>query len=102
VCIGNELKRNVIYLLVPGEEIETIKQKQDRIIDLLENSELKRNGSDKLSTPYITAREFMQLVRIGRWKFNQLINESKIKTIKKKRKIYLPAGEVERYFKDNT
>lgn len=48
--------------------------------------------------PYITAMEFMQAVRIGRTKFDQLVAANKVKTIKKDRKIYVPAGEVERYF----
>ena len=47
---------------------------------------------------YITAMEFMQAVRIGRTKFDQLVAANKVKTIKKDRKIYVPVGEVERYF----
>lgn len=48
--------------------------------------------------PYMTAMEFMQAVRIGRTKFDQLVAANKVKTIKKDRKIYVPAGEVETYF----
>ncbi len=44
----------------------------------------------------------MEAIRIGRWKFNQLILENKIRIVKKKRKIYVAITEVERYFKDNT
>jgi hypothetical protein len=42
----------------------------------------------------------MQAVHIRRWKFDQLIAGNKIKAIKKKRKIYVLASEIERYFSD--
>jgi hypothetical protein len=55
----------------------------------------------KPATRFITAIEFMQSVKIGRTKFDELIAKSKIKTkIKKKRKIYVLASEVDRYFTD--
>jgi hypothetical protein len=49
---------------------------------------------------YITAYEFMNAVHIRRWKFNQLIANNKIKTIKKSRRIYVPIAEVKRFFID--
>ncbi|MDP4244550.1 MAG: hypothetical protein Q8932_01770 [Bacteroidota bacterium] len=42
----------------------------------------------------------MDAVRIRRWKFNQLIAGNKIKTIKKRRKIYVLATEIDRFFTD--
>lgn len=48
----------------------------------------------------ITAVEFMAAVRIKRTKFDRLVAANKIKTIKKKRKIYVPVSEVDRYFRD--
>jgi hypothetical protein len=42
----------------------------------------------------------MKAVRIRRWKFNCLVGSGRIMTIKKKRKIYVPKGEVERYFQE--
>jgi hypothetical protein len=48
----------------------------------------------------VTAIEFMQAVRIRRWKFNCLVSSGKIITLKKKRKIYVPKGEIDRYFSD--
>jgi len=42
----------------------------------------------------------MAAIRIGRTKFDQLVSGSKIKIIKKRRKIYVPASEVDRYFND--
>ena len=44
----------------------------------------------------------MKAVRIRRWKFNCLIKSGKIMTMKKKRKIYVPKGEIERYFTEIT
>jgi hypothetical protein len=42
----------------------------------------------------------MDAVKIRRWKFDQLIAGNLIKTIKKKRKIYVPESEIQRYFTD--
>jgi hypothetical protein len=49
---------------------------------------------------HITAKEFMAAVRICRSKFDQLVNENKIRIIRKRRKIYVPTSEVDRYFSD--
>jgi hypothetical protein len=50
----------------------------------------------------ITARlQFMHAVKIKRWKFDQLVNQSKIRVVKKKCKIYMPVCEVERYLTDS-
>jgi hypothetical protein len=42
----------------------------------------------------------MKAVRICRSKFDKLVASSKIKIVKKKRKIYVPLSEVDRYFLD--
>lgn len=57
-------------------------------------------SGNKCGGRFITAIEFMQSVKIGRTKFDELIAKNKIKTIKKKRKIYVLASEVDRYFTD--
>jgi hypothetical protein len=49
---------------------------------------------------YITAKEFMAAVRICRSKFDQLVSVNKIRIIRKRRKIYVPTSEVDRYFSD--
>jgi hypothetical protein len=49
---------------------------------------------------HITAKEFMVAVRICRTKFDQLVSQNKIRIIKKRRKIYVPTSEVDRYFSD--
>lgn len=54
-----------------------------------------------ISTSYhITAKGFMAAVRICRSKFDQLVSENKIRIIRKRRKIYVPTSEVDRYFSD--
>lgn len=60
-----------------------------------------KNGSQGMVIPqHITAKEFMVAVKICRSKFDQLVAGRKIRTIKKKRKIYVPVEEVTRYFTD--
>ena len=87
-------------ILIPAEDLEILKRGQEQIIDQLDQFKqnwLNRNNS---SQQYITSKEFMEAVRIRRWKFDQLISTNMIKTIKKKRKIYVLASEVARYFTD--
>jgi hypothetical protein len=88
------------FILVGKQDIETLKKTQ---LDILRNlKELNDNGKSTtiLQSPYVTAIEFMQAVRIRRWKFNCLVSSRKIMSIKKKRKIYIPKGEIDRYFSD--
>jgi hypothetical protein len=86
------------FILVGKQDIETLKKIQHDILRKLE--ELNNNGKSSpiLLSPYVTAIEFMQAVRIRRWKFNCLVSSGKIMSIKKKRKIYVPKGEIVRYF----
>ena len=64
--------------------------------------ELRKGGANNrhADAGFIPALEYMRAIGIKRWKFNALIAGNKIRTIKKKRKIYVPIGEVERYFRD--
>jgi hypothetical protein len=88
------------FILVSKQDIETLKKTQQDILGKLE--ELNKNGKSTtiLQSPYVTAIEFMQAVRIRRWKFNCLVSSGKIMSIKKTRKIYVPKGEIERYFQE--
>jgi len=90
------------FLLVGREEIEAIKCCQFEILKKLNELDKNNKNHDVLESPYITALEFMKAVRIRRWKFNCLVNSGKIMTMKKKRKIYVPKGEIERYFAEIT
>jgi len=87
-------------LLVGRQDMEQIKKGQQEILLRLERLETGSAQHTNAISPYLTALEFMKAVRIRRWKFNQLIIRGKIRIIKKRRKIYVPRGEVERYFKE--
>jgi|WetSurMetagenome_2_1015567.scaffolds.fasta_scaffold749954_1 hypothetical protein len=86
------------FILVGRQDIDSIKKSQQDILNKLEELNKKEKSSQIISSPYVTAIEFMQAVRIRRWKFNCLVSSGKIMTLKKKRKIYVPKGEIERYF----
>jgi hypothetical protein len=85
-------------LLVGRAEIEAIKICQFEILKKLNELDKTRDNRADLDSPYITALEFMKVLRIRRWKFNCLVKSGKIMAMKKKRKIYVPKGEIERYF----
>lgn len=85
-------------LLVGKQQIEDLKKGQEAILKRLNQLGIAGKIVPSIPNPYITAGEFMMAVRIRRWKFNQLVMAGKIMTLKKKRKIYVPKGEIERYF----
>jgi hypothetical protein len=81
------------FVLFPQGEIEQLKSMQLQILEAIKT--LHFTGSKSTTTPtYLTA------VKICRSKFDQLSATSKIRVIKKKRKLYVPFSEVERYFTD--
>jgi transcription initiation factor IIE alpha subunit len=86
------------FFLVGRTEIEAIKNCQFEILKKLNELDKNNKNNALLDSPYITALEFMEAVRIRRWKFNCLVKSGKIMTMKKKRKIYVLKGEIERYF----
>jgi len=87
-------------VIIPEVELTNLKTSQAEILNQLKNL---RALSPKATFPsHITAKEYMSAVKICRSKFDQLVAANKIKTIKKKRKIYLPTSEVDRYFADPT
>jgi hypothetical protein len=98
------MERSMMYLVVlPEEEWNYFKSSQNEMLALLKNLGTDSKSSvTKNISGYITAKEFMEAVKIRRTKFDQLVQTNRIKTIKKLRKIYVPIAEVERYFKDST
>jgi hypothetical protein len=82
-------------------ELEVIKQCQRDILEHLVNAGAAKIPRS-LEITHVTARQFMDAVHIQRWKFNQLIANNKIKTIKKSRRIYVPVSEVDRFFTDSS
>jgi len=97
------MERTLMTLIVlPEEEWIAFRQKQDQILLELSHLKLTKEPVPVTSDPtsYLTAKEFMAAIRIKRTKFDSLVATNKIKTIKKGRRIYSPASEVDRYFKD--
>lgn len=85
-------------VMIPGEELSAIKKQLELVLTELKSLQGPKPPAYKEG--FITAKEFMTAVRIGRTKFDQLVAAGKIKTIKKLRKIYVPVTEVSRYFTD--
>ena len=93
-----EKANSTIMVIIPEEEWSKIRQTQQEILEMVKELHSKREEAVK--TKNITAIEFMTAIRIKRTKFDQLVSENKIRTIKKGRKIYVPVSEVDRYFSD--
>jgi len=87
-------------VIIPVEELNQLKTTQQEI--LLQLKELRSIGHSVPTAKHVTAKEFMSAVKICRTKFDQLVTGNKIKTIKKRRKIYVPIAEIDRYFSDPT
>jgi hypothetical protein len=88
---------NMTFVMIPKEEWENFKS---RMVEALER--LQQPSAPVVTSPavnYITAKEFMDAVKIKRTKFDELVAENKVKILKKGRKIYLAAKEVDNYFK---
>lgn len=94
-----ELKCEQMMLVVSAEEWKAFKEIQQAILKQLKELQSVK-VPQKNTSPYITAKEFMAAVRICRSNFDKLVNRGKIMTIKKGRKVYVVASEVERYFRD--
>ena len=90
--------QGAVLVMIPEADLNLLKTSLQEIQQKLNNL----SGRPEAPTKYITAMEFMAAVRIKRTKFDELVKECKINIIKKARKIYVPVGEVERYFKDVT
>ncbi|MBL7698927.1 MAG: hypothetical protein JNK79_12240 [Chitinophagaceae bacterium] len=89
-----------ITVRISHEDAQILRIEMKEVIDYLSKCLAQYCSGSKPTTQFITAIEFMQSVKIGRTKFDELIAKNKIKTIKKKRKIYVLPSEVDRYFTD--
>jgi hypothetical protein len=83
-------------VMIPEQELKQIKETQGKILEKLESLQPR----DVPQSPYITAIEFMEAVRIRRTKFDHLVATNQIKTLKKSRKIYVPTSEISKFFSD--
>lgn len=89
--------KGVYIIVMPETEWKKLLTDQAELLRLVRETRLSVPATTSV-VAYITAMEFMQAVRIGRTKIDQLVAQNRVKTIKKGRKIYVPLGEVERYF----
>ncbi len=94
------LQGTASLVMIPIEELNNLRATQQEILQQLK--ELKAGGAGIIPIKYITAKEFMTAARICRSKFDQLVSQNKIKSIKKRRKIYVPVSEIDRYFSDSS
>lgn len=87
------------YIMVPAEEFTALKSALAQISSDL--AELKNSrASPGPKADYILAEEFMQLTHIKKSKFYDMVNNNKIRVIRKLRKTYVLATEVKRFFVD--
>jgi hypothetical protein len=91
---------NVTLVMIPKTVWESVVNFQQLLLN--EVKELKNRDANALQIRHVTAIKFMEIVGIKRTKFDTLVSENKIKTIKKRRKIYVPVSEIDRYFNDPT
>jgi len=94
-----DLQREYSCIILPTSDWQEIKKKIEEIYCKVNSQSLSETKS-VVSSPYITAKEFMASVRICRSNFDKLVNKGKIMTLKKGRKVYVVASEVERYFRE--
>ena len=87
------------FVLIPEAELQELKSTQVQILQQLQTLKDKTVTPSSLSN-HITAIEFMKAVKICRSKFDKLVASAHIKAVKKKRKIYVPVSEIDRYFRD--
>jgi hypothetical protein len=87
-------------IIIARDEWLGLLQKQNEIIELIRERNFVAAKPGVIRSPYITAKEFMAAVRICRSNFDRLVKAKKIMTLKKGRKVYVVAGEVERYFQE--
>lgn len=89
---------NIVFVMMPKEEWEHVKLTMRDVLERLQ--QLSNSATVAPVSNYITAKEFMDAVKIKRTKFDQLVAENKVQILKKGRKIYLEQKEVVRYFCD--
>ena len=89
---------NMTLVMLPKEAWDVVITSQQDILRQIKEMNTKEQAGILIKN--ITAQEFMQAVRIKRTKFDQLVVQNKIKIIKKRRKIYVPISEIDRYFSD--
>lgn len=94
-----ELEKEYACIILPASEWQKLKKTLNEVAEKLSTPSFQPKIKS-VSSPYITAKEFMAAVRICRSSFDKLVHKGKIMTLKKGRKVYVVASEVDRYFKE--
>jgi helix-turn-helix protein len=79
--------------MIPEERIQSIESSLKEVLLALKNI---KPGND--SPDMLTPKEVMKILKIGRWKFDQLIADNELEYVRKKRKIYISPKAITQYF----
>ncbi len=77
---------------LPAEEFQLLKETSQKILTALQNLNLAPQPE------YLTAQEFMDQCKIGRWKFDLIKSTGKLPCKQIGRKYYVPRAAVQAYF----
>jgi len=78
---------------VDPEFLSSIDNKMETILSLLKKEKLPTKAE------FLTAQEFMDLIKVSRWKLDMLISQGLLDHKKIGRKIYVHVNQVDRFFK---
>lgn len=79
--------------MVPAERLESIEQSISQLTEFVKNFKPQNELPNML-----TSEQTMEVLKIGRWKFDQLIADNELKYIRKGRKLYIYEESVREYF----
>jgi len=82
-----------MMVMLPESALNQLQETENRILEKLYLLQEK-----EISKEYLTALEFMEKTKMSRASFDQKRSRNKFKVIKIRRKLFIPAGEVKRYF----
>lgn len=85
------------YILINPADLKILITAAQLILDGFEPSSKLKPGTDML-----TAKEFMDAAAIKRTYFYKLVSTGKLKSVRKGRRIKVPASELKRYWNDPT
>jgi len=77
---------------IPAEDLNQLRSDLNEIKKSLQNiGAMKR-------PEYISIKEWCKETKMSWWKFNELRNNGRLKTITRGKKVYIPSSEITRYF----
>lgn len=92
-----------MFVMVPAKELTAIKTVQQEILTTLQEIKTRISTSPGGSgSEYISSEQFMKATLMKKSKFYDMVNNNKIRVLRKMRKTYVLASEVKRFFTDPT